>query len=202
MNNQSEEDNVGNTVWQSQVLVSPRISLDYVRHQAEKLNADFRRESCVAYAATATSVMLLLVVLFKSSAQIFDPFAQVMLLGSFTVLLATVYLTIQVHKRGTVLRAQAHEPVVHSLDAYRAELQRRRDLYLGPWRWSLWPAVPVLAVFFVGGMLYDQGPGKLARYGLAGVFSILWTLYCWWHYRRKGQQFQRELDALATLDKK
>ena len=202
MNQQHVESKVGNTVWQSQVLDAPRISLEYVRHQAEKLNSDFRRESNIAYAATATSAMLLLVVFFKSSAQIFDPFAQVLLLGSFTVLLATVYLTIQVRKRGAVLRTQVHEPVVHSLDAYRAELQRRRDLYLGPWRWSLWPAVPVLAVFLVGGLLYDQRPGKLARYGLAGVFSILWTLYCWWHYRRKGQQFQRELDALATLNKK
>ena len=66
-------------------------------------------------------------------------------------------------------------------------------------RWSIWPFVPALIVVFIGGGLYDDRPGKLWRYGASAVVAIVGTALGLIHYRHKGEQFQRELDALADM---
>lgn len=105
-------------------------------------------------------------------------------------------------RRGKVLLTREHEQVMESLEAYRAELQRRRSYYLGAWRWSLWPLIPATAVVLAGEMLYDERPGKWLRLSLAALVCVLGSLLGAWVYARKGKEFQRELDALTTLDKK
>jgi hypothetical protein len=56
-------------------------------------------------------------------------------------LLGAVYVALQMRGRSRSL-ARRDDSMQHSLQAYREELERRRDYYLESWRWALWPMVP------------------------------------------------------------
>lgn len=189
-------------VWQSQPVEAPRISLEFVRHQVEKLNSDIRRKHRLRYVIAIMSTALVVQAAFwHSPVQQPESFTQVLRLAAVLFLLGMVYVISQMRRRGKVVAAQKDEKVVQSLDAYRTELQRRRDYYLGAWRWSLWPIVPTIIVILVGGVLYDQRPNKLIRYALTAVWCVVAMLLGLWCQRREGQKYQCELDALASLDK-
>lgn len=195
-----EEANMSSQIWQSQPLEAPRISLEYVRFQAEKLNADFRRQLYVAYTIVIFAALLMAFTMFWQSIQQSGAATFIVGLGKLLFLVATVYLVIQVHRRGKVLHFLQHGQTVEGLHVYRAELMRRRDFYLNSWRWSLWPIVPSLAVFLIGFMSVDHRPNKLLRFGfLAGLF-IVGMLLSVWNGKLEGKRLQRELDALSTLD--
>lgn len=201
MSTQKEGANMSNLVWQSQPLDAPRISLEYVRHQAEKLNSDVRRENyLIRIVAIVCAVLLVLLVILKPS----DPppiaFTRVSLGGAFLLLFGVIYTAFEVRRRGRVLAIGKEEGVVRGLEAYSIELRRRRD-YCLDWQWSIWPIAPAVVVMLVGGILYDQRPNKVIRYGLVSVGCVVGTLLGALRVRRKGRKYQRELDALATLDK-
>jgi hypothetical protein len=202
MSDITEEKHVGSTVWQSQPSDAPRISLEFVRHQAEQLNSAWRWEQRKGIGATIATVVFLIVLAFPPR---FFPkdwaFLWSLRAGVFLLTGAAVYLLFSKRRRGRLVTADNDISVVHTLDAVRSELQRRRDYYLGNWRWSIWPVIPAMVVVFVGTALYDPRPGKLIRvFGVLGgalVATLLEALY----KNGKGRKYQRELDALASLDK-
>lgn len=203
MSNENEEGNMGTQVWQSQPLEAPRISLEFVRYQAERLNADFRRQSRLGYAiAIIAAILVALTMFWQPLVPPSEPATFISRLGNLLFLAGTVYLVFQIRQRGKMLAFRSDGQMVESLDAYRSELLRRRDFYLESWRWSVWPIVPSLAAFLIGWVIIDQRPNKLLRYGLFAGFFIVGVLLAKWHGKREGQKYQRELDALATLDKK
>lgn len=121
-------------------------------------------------------------------------------IGLVLAVLGALWLGWEVRRRRSKLITRSDESVQQSLDAYRAELQRRRDYYLDSWRWSLWPMLPSLLVLLAGGALYDTRPNAPMHYLVATVLAVAFTLLGVWHYRRKGHDYQRELDALGTLN--
>lgn len=199
MNEHEQERNVGSATWQSQTLESPRISLEYVRHHARRLNADFRREVFSVYASIGACVLLLAFMLFRMHEPITGAFAHVLQLSAVLLLAAAVYLVFAMRRRGALLTEQSGDQVTKSLDAYRTELARRRDYYWHSWRWSLLPIVPALLVIVIGSALFDPRPDTFQRLGMALLLAALFTALAIWYHRRKGRECQRELEALATL---
>jgi hypothetical protein len=57
-------------------------------------------------------------------------------------------------------------------------------------------------IVFGSGLLFDERPGKGLRLSLSAVVCALAFLLGAWVSFRKGQGFQRELDALKTLDER
>jgi hypothetical protein len=195
----------GNTVWQSQTLEAPRISLLYVRRQAERLNADIRRELRFGYFGTALSALLGFVAMFApapawSTVEVPAAIVLVVQLTALLSFLACGYITFQIHRRGKLQRAAEHEQVMQSLQAYRTALERRRDHYLSARRWSFWPVFPGVVILLGGGLFFDERPCKWLRLSLAAVVCALAMLVGAWVSWRKGAGFQREIDALKTLD--
>jgi hypothetical protein len=195
----------GNTVWQSQTREAPRISLQYVRRQAERLNSGILRERRIGYFGAAIVAFIGFLMLFGPAPAWFDvqiP-AAVDVVIQLTVLLSVLacgYNAFAVHRRGKQQLAVEHEQVMQSLDAYRAALERRRNHYATAWRWSLWPAIPGVVVILGGGLLFDERPHKWLRLSLAAlVCALAFVLGAWISFRKSGR-FQKELDALNTLD--
>jgi hypothetical protein len=195
-----------NTVWQSQSCEAPRISLQYVRRQAQRLNSDIRRELRFGYFGTALSALLGLIAVFApapawSGVEVPAALALVVQLTALLSFLACGYITFQIRRRGRLQRAVEHEQVMQSLHAYRTALERRRDHYSSAWRWSLWPVMPGVVIVLGGGLLFDERPHKWLRLSLAATVCALAFLLGAWVSFRKSKWFQSELDALKTLDK-
>ena len=192
---------MGSTLWQSQSIEAPRLSLEYVRHQATKLNADRRRELVMMYVgmgAMAIAVVVVFLMQARNSLALLNLFR----IGVVLSALGLVYTLMQVRRRTHALSDGDGEKVMTSLEAYRAELQRRRDYYsyMGNWRAQL-PAAPGLGLLLLFFVLFDTGPGN-AR--LLGIFCLLVVIgtgfgvaFAW----AKRRKFQRELDALSTLER-
>lgn len=194
-----QESNVGKTVWQSQTLDAPPISLAFVHHQVAKLNAEFRRERLLLYWVVGLGVVALLVALLKPVPEAAVALTYVNRVGVVLAFLGFAYVTIQARRRGSQVTTHPGESVARSLEAYRTELQRRRDYYAGSWRWSVLPLLPTALVYLGGGALFDPKPNTLLRYGLLGLFVVTFTLLGILDYKRKARTFQRELDAIDTL---
>lgn len=195
----------GNTVWQSQNREAPRISLEYVRRQAERLNAGIRREQRWGYFGTAVVALLAFFLVFapepaRSGAHISAAVALVVQMTALLSFLACAYVTFLAHRRGKLQRAAEHEQVMQSLHAYRAALERRRDHYATAWRWSLWPVIPAVVVILGGDMLFDDRPYKWLRLSVSAAVCALAFVLAIWLSTSMSRAFQRELDALKSLD--
>lgn len=200
MNDRTEDENMGSSLWQSQTLDSPRISLAYVHHQAQKLDAEQRRELLGVYAMLAANLLLLVYAFVKSAEFASAAFVLGLRLGVLLLVVGAVWLVMKLHRNRRPMRLDS--TVVQSLDAYRVELERRRRYYMRALWVSLWAMAPALVVIFACGILYDERPGKLLRYGLSAAFVAITLPICAMVARRKGKDVQRELDALATMNPK
>jgi hypothetical protein len=194
----------GNTVWQSQSREAPRISLQYVRRQADRINVDIRREMRLGYLGTAFCVLAALFVVFVPApwtiAHAPAAIVVVIQLTALLSLLACAYTAFQIRLRGKLQLAVDHEQVMQSLHAYRTALERRRDHYATAWRWGLWPAIPAIVTVLGGTLLFDERPHKWLRLSVATLVCVLALLLGAWVSFRKSAWFQKELDALKTLN--
>jgi len=201
MNEPNDNERAARGVWLSQALDAPQLTVQFVRYQADRLDRDRRRQMHVAWSALAAGIVLTATILMNPHGAISHSMTATLGWASAALLSGCAYLIYQLGQRSRAVSPQI-DGVVASLSAYRTELRRRRDLYHDVWRWSIWPILPALLVVFVGGGLYDDRPGKLWRYGACVVVAVIGLGLGTIHYRRKGDQFQRELDALASMDDK
>jgi len=199
MSEPNEENNMSQMVWQSQPVEAPRISLEFVRLQVEKLQARFRCEYYGMVGMSSCLAILLGTLSYRSSIPL--PRFILTQLGGFLVLAGTLFLTYLTHRRLKALMINKGEQVLQSLEAYRAVLEQHRDHHLGTWPGVLWVMGPAMLVLFAGGLLYDERPNKLLRYMFIFLWFFFGMLWVAKYSKRKARQFQRELDALATMDK-
>jgi hypothetical protein len=200
-----QEQNRSAAVWQAQHLEAPRISVDFVRLQAEKLNSAWRLEMhVIVIGIVITMVVLVAALTLRPSPGLhitkITEFVWSVRTASFLLVIGSVYLWFDMRRRGQLLNLIGNEGVVHTLDAYRSELRRRRDYYLGAWRWSFWPVIPAAVVTLGGAGLYDQRPGKWIRILVLAALEIAGLALVMLHNNAKGRRYQRELDALASMD--
>lgn len=195
----------GNAVWQSQAREAPRISLQYVRRQAERINSDIERETRFSYFGTAFCLVAGLFVAFApgpgwSATHAPAAIIAVIQLTALLSILACLYTAFQIRLRGKLQRAVQHEQVMLSLHAYRTALERRRDHYATAWRWALWPAIPAMVTVLGGTLLFDERPHKWLRLSLAASVCVIALLLGAGVSRRRSAWFSKELDALRSLD--
>jgi uncharacterized membrane protein len=202
MTKHQPDGSIDKTVWQSQVLEAPQLSLDFVRHQADKLNTDLRHQQRAAVVVGLVCVILCVVYLILPPDAIPGPLEQLNALSAAMLVAAAGYIRMQWRRRTQILSFRAEEAVASSLSAYRRELERRRDLYLGSWRWSLWPLLLVAAVLLIGGLLYDPRPDKVLRYAVGTLLMAACAAIVRWINVWKAREFQRELEAVESIGKK
>jgi len=198
MNEQHEGSNMGRSAWQSQSLDAPPISLAFVHVQVEKLQADFKQHSVLTYLSVAMCVVLSLFTIFKPASTL-SAIGYVNRIGAVFAALGALEIARQVWRRRSRLESRPDDTILQSMQAYRTELQRRRDYYFDTWRWSIWPILPCMGTIIIGGLIYNNRPGAGQVYALVTAISILAIAVGVWHYRRKGLDLQRELDALDTM---
>jgi hypothetical protein len=197
-----EQSDISKLAWQSQPIDAPTISLAFIHHHATKLNAQFRREMLVLYGAVILGIVVALVALLKRPPGSSTAMTYVTSLGVVLAIAGFIYVAVQARRRGGQVAIGPEESVAAGLSAYRTELQRRRDYYLGTWRWSIGPLLPSVAVFLIGGIWFDPMPQSGLRFGLLIIFVVIFSLLGALDHRRKAKAFQEELDAVDTLTRR
>ena len=116
-------------------------------------------------------------------------------LGSALIILGTLYVAWQIHRRASSMPAS---PGLPGLDYHRQQLQRQRDALRSVWAWYIGPLVPGMVVFRWGveTQLDASAPfarGLYANLAIAAVMVIvvLINLYT-------ARKLQRQIDQLPS----
>src|SRR5262249_41044063 len=121
--------------------------------------------------------------------------------SGFALLIAgMVYTMYQLHRRGAAKSVSASAAVGPSLEFYRSELQRQRDLTNTVWSWYLAPFVPGLVVSAIVSAAHNLHPWHIAVvtfwYGLiAALFVFVWR----WN-ARAARCLERMINDLGTME--
>lgn len=188
--------------WQSQPIDPPQITLTFIHHHASKLNAQLRREKQALYGTIVVGSVVTVAALLLRAPTMSTAMIYVTSLGLMLAIAGFIYVAMQAQRRSSRVALRPEESVAASLNAYRTELQRRRDYYHHSWRWSIGPLLPALAMFLIGGFWFDPRPESGLRYGLAVLIVIVVPLLGVLHHRSKAKAFQEELDAVDTLERR
>ena len=173
-------------LWTTQPSDGFSLSLAEVHAQAEKLHRTVRQRNLGEYIAAAVVVIgfgLYAVVL---------PGAMVKL-GSLMVLVGTLLVVWQLHRRTAPLPVSAADCLAH----LSAELIRQRDALRSVLLWYLGPLVPGIAVFLAG--LYVQIPQARRHVLFTAVLCIVVFAGVWALNRWGASRLQRRIDALARM---
>ncbi len=132
-----------NRLWQGQEKQEPRMSLDEIRQRARKLEKKIRMRNLLEYGGAV-------IVLVLGGPAVFNDSSVAVRIGAGLIMLAAVYVSYQIHVRGSARTMPADCALTNCLDFHRAELARQRDLVQSIWWWYLFPFVPGMAFILIG----------------------------------------------------
>ena len=163
-------------LWQQQPLENAGVQLEDLRRRAGKFETRIRHRNLREYAGAA-------VVMLAFSFYIYKFNDWVIRLGSAMILAGTVYVVVQLYRRSTPVSLPADYGLVASVEFYRRELVRQRDLLRSVFSWYLGPLIPGLLVFTKG------KPVMIAMNAI--VFGLVW-----WVNQKAADRLTRHIEEL------
>jgi hypothetical protein len=178
--------------WQASAPDPALPGIDQARQGAELLYRKVRRRNAIEYGAAILVVAIFLAyALFLPS-----PTAR---LGSVLVVLGTLVMAWQLHRRASALAPPDGEAARPVLIHQRDQLARQHDALGSIFTWYLLPFIPGLLVMIFSGLL-DRGFGGVRRaewVGLAICAAVFAGL--WWLNRRAARKLKQHLDEIEAL---
>ena len=113
--------------------------------------------------------------------------------GDSLTIAAFVYLAYWYRRHALGQTAPAGPATTRSVDYYRDQLVRQRELSSHPWGYLL-PFVPGVGLSLFGRAL-DRSPAQNAAIAVFAVVLFIGT--AWWH-KRSARRLQREIDELGV----
>ena len=172
-------------LWQSQPLQQRAVSIDEVRARARYLERRVARRNRREYLAAVVVLLAYATILW------FAPVAAVRI-GAGLIIVATIFLCYRLRTYGSATPLERNAGMHTSVEFYRAQLERQRDLLRSVWRWALLPFVPGALVALVG--LARARPELTSRLVVYGVASLALMVGLHALNRRAAGRIQRELD--------
>ncbi len=181
-------------VWLAQATEAPRISLEYIRHQATSLERGTRRRAVWAYIIYAAAIG------FSgwSVASAWQVFMTKPLMMASLVCNA-LFLIYVIYRLNRHVAAQASSDdagVLDTLRFHRRQLERQRDYRRGVWRWALLGLLPGM-VLQVAALIHDSLPWW--QIGLLVGFMGLCVAFEYAVGKYRAGLSQREIDVLDSL---
>ncbi len=181
-------------VWLAQATEAPRISLEYIRHQATSLERGTRRRAAWGYVIYALAIG----VSGWSVASAWQVFMTKPLMMASLVwnALFMIYVIYRLNRHVAAQASTADAGVLDTLRFHRRQLERQRDYRRGVWRWVALGLLPGFLLQAVS-LIRDSLPWwEIAL--LAGVLALAVAFdYAVGRYR--SGLSQREIDALDSL---
>ena len=180
-------------LWQNQKTEDVQMSIDAMRVQTHKFQRRILWRNVREYAGAA-----LLVALFGF--HFFNSDGVLLRTGSALVILGTLYVVYQIHRRGSSQPVPAETGIRPWLDFHRTELMRQRDAMQSVWRWYILPFVPGFAVITLSRAIENPAVNWVRLgatvAGCAIVFVLIFQLN-----QRAARKLQRQIDELEDLEK-
>jgi hypothetical protein len=181
-------------VWLAQATEAPRISLEYIRHQASSLERGTRRRT------TFNDILFVLagalVVGFVWAAPNVYLARPLMAAAVVYYLLFLIYCTYRLHRHTAAQANTADAGVLDTLRFHRRQLERQRDFRRGVWRWTGLGMLPGLAMQ-VASMIIDSLPWTGIAFLVGSCALAVGVQYITGEVR--ARRSQREIDALDSL---
>jgi hypothetical protein len=172
-------------LWNEQPREEHAMSLEDVRSRAQRFEQKLWRR----HIATAVLVAVLIVV---EAWQVWRSPELLERVGDLLTIAAFVYVGFRFRGYATAPLMPAGLGLTASVDFYRAQLARQRDLASHPWRF-LAVFIPGVGLSLLGGAL-DQSPAQTAAFAAVGV-ALFVTIA--WVIRRGARRLQDEIDELG-----
>ena len=180
-------------IWQCQPVEGFKMSVEEIRKRATKFEKKIFWRNVREYVAGAIAIVLLGFSI-ASSHNVLDSSAFALLIAGM------VYVMYQLHRRGSAESMPTSAAVGPSLEFYRSELKRQRDLTSTVWSWYLGPFVPGLVVSAIASAAHNLQPRHIAVltfwYGLIAAFFV----FAWRLNARAARCLQRMIDDLGTAE--
>jgi hypothetical protein len=175
------------SLWQSQPPSERAMSIEEVREEARHLERRVARRNRREYIAAVVVVVGYGWILWRA------PSAAIRV-GAGLIIAATIFICYQLRVHGSAASLQADLGIKSSLDFYRVQLERQRELLHGMWRWCLLPFVPGLLVLLIGQALAQ--PARVSFVVTYGVLVLILGVGLHAVNRRVAARLQRALDRL------
>jgi hypothetical protein len=180
-------------LWQAQALDAPRISLAFVRHQADALRRRTQMLNALGWVVGLPGVTYLA---WKCA----ESFGVEPLLCAATALWVAAVLTCAFlgRKHRTSQELPAEFGVLDALKFHRRQLERQRDATRGNWRWLPLLFVPGHVMLFAS-FFFEITPVPWKAIILNAVVIGIGTWIAIAMTGRSGRRIQQEIDALDSL---
>jgi hypothetical protein len=163
-------------LWQEQPVENFGLPLEEIRRRAGKFEKRIRNRNRREYIAAGAVLLAFTYYIFIFSDWMIRA-------GSALVLVGTIYVVVQLYRRSTPVSLPADFGLVASVEFYRRELVRQRDLLRSVFNWYLGPLVPGLLLFTKG------------RPVMIAINAIVFGLV-WWVNQRGAARLTRQIEEL------
>ena len=163
-------------LWQQQPLENAGVQLEDLRRRAGKFEKRIRNRNRREYIAAAVVMVAFSFYIYKFTDWVWR-------LGSAMVLAGTIYVVVQLYRRSTPVSLPANFGMVASVEFYRRELVRQRDLLRSVFSWYLGPLLPGL-------LLLTKGKPVMIAIN-AIVFGLVWRVN-----QRAAARLTRQIEEL------
>ncbi len=177
-------------LWQQQEVERITLTIDQVRARATAFERRIRNRNIREYIAGVVVIAAFGLQLWRAQGWRVIPPA--------LMLLATIYVLFQLHRRAGVRSVPADMGLRGSIEFHRMEMERQRDAVRGVWNWYLLPFVPGLIAALVVTAVDHGINGRVVG---MGVFFILIFAGIWALNKRGAQKLDRKIQELKAMEK-
>lgn len=174
-------------LWQSQPRGEHAMSVAEVRERARRLERRVARRNQREFIAAVVVVFGYGWILWRV------PFAMARI-GAGLIIAATIFICYRLHVHGSAASLRTDLGMKSSLEFYRVQLERQRDLLYSVWRWYMLPFVPGFLVLLIGQALAQ--PARVSFVVAYGVLALCLGVGLHALNRRAAARIQRALDRL------
>ena len=172
-------------MWHEQPREERAMAVNEIRVRAQRFDQRVRRNNVI------TALLIVVIVGFELW-QISIERELLERVGDALTIAAFVYLGYWYRQHTLGQMTPAGSATTPSVDYYRNQLARQRDLSNHPWGYLL-PFIPGVGLSLFGRAL-DRSPAQNAAIAVFAVALFIGT--AWWH-RRSARQLQQEIDELG-----
>jgi hypothetical protein len=178
--------------WQASVAIAGAPPLEDVRKGADKFYRYVKWRNRVEYAACV-------IVVVAFSAYVFWLPHILHKVGSVLVVLATLYVARQLHRRASAVPPETAGTMPLLLFA-RVQMVRQRDALRSIFSWYILPFVPGMGLFLAGTLLQKHADGALKLVD-AVVVAVVIAVFAgvWWLNQLGARRLQRHIDEIDAL---